>query len=353
MIHPTLPVEVPLLDLTHLTGKAQDTAVTHWLAQQLHTPFDLTTGPLLRVQLLKLEAELHLLACEIHHIISDGWSINIILAELSALYNAECAATEHSLPPPHHYREFIQWQTSQDQHNTLAVQEAYWLRQFANGFLIAHLPTDHPRPPHSNRRGARYSARFDARFYGEIKQLARARKATVFMLLLSAYGLLLHRLTGQEELVIGTPVAGRSFEHSANLVGYCTHFLPIRSHRATQATVADYLATLKATVLSACDHQDYPLARLLDKLSIQQAYPALNTVFNLDQPLPAPDLCALQSEFLSAPATVALVDLRLNAIETNGELWLDYDYRPDLFEMSTIKRWHHDFQTLLQEIIDN
>ena len=353
LIHPMLESDVELIDLTHLTAPARDSAVTEWLSQQAKMPFDLSEGPLMRTFVLKVEEERHLLAIDVHHIISDGWSMGVILSELTALYNAECQGLIAQLEVPHTNREFIEWQANLHQSKALATQEAYWLDQFRAGFPVAHLPTDYPRSLDVSHRGGRYSARFDAKCTRQIKQMARAHKSTLFMTLLSGYGLLLHRLTGQEELVIGTPTAGRTFDHSKRVIGYCTHFLPIRSRLVGNPTVSEYLMTLKKTILAAYDHQDYPFARLLSKLNRQKEYPLITTVFNLDRSVSAPNLFELQSEFLPTPANFALVDFRLDVIEIDGKLWLDYDYRTDLFERKTIERWHHDFQTLLKEMIAN
>jgi hypothetical protein len=341
---------VQQIDLTHLTGQARDAAVTEWLLQETCTPFDWSSGPLMRVHLLKLEEQLHLLAISVHHIISDGWSIDIILSELTALYAAECQGLMSQLETPPQFREFIEWQLKSQN----KAQEAYWLEQFRAGLPVANLPTDRERSNGLNHRGARYSARFDADFCRQIKQAARTHKSTLFMTLLSGYGLLLHHLTGQEELVIGTPTAGRaSFEEREGLVGYCPHFLPIRSRLVGNPTVSEYLMTLKKTILGAYKHQDYPFARLLSKLNGQKEYPVITTVFNLDRSASAPDFLGLQTEFLPAPANFALVDFRLDIIEIDGQLWLDYDYRTDLFEANTISCWHDYFKTLLKEIMAN
>jgi hypothetical protein len=367
-IYPTLKSNVQLIDLTHLTGQARDMAVTQWLSQEEDRPFDLSSQRLMRTSVLKLEEELHLLAIAVHHIISDGWSLDIILSDLTALYAAECQGFQAKLETPHQFREFIKWQALSSQSKALATQEAYWLEQFRAGFPVANLPTDNLPPQNwgglrggrSSRlshQGDRYSARFDAKFTRQIKQLGRTHKSTLFMTLLSGYGLLLHRLTGQDELVIGTPTAGRaSFEHRETVVGYCPHFLPIRSRLVGNPTVAEYLTTLKKTILAAYKHQDYPFARLLNKLNEQKEpapYPVITTAFNLDRSIPAPELFGLQTEFLPTPAKFALVDFRLDVIEIDGELWLDYDYRTELFEASTTRRWHEYFQTLLKEIMAN
>lgn len=357
-IHPTLNPKVDLIDLTHLTGQAQEEAVTEWLSQEIKTPFELSNGPLMRSNMLKLEQQLHLLAIDIHHIISDGWSIDIILSELASVYAAECQGTVSQLDAPHQYREFISWQAQQ----VLPDGEAYWLDQFGARFPVANLPTDklpqkirEGRSNDLSHRGNRYSARFDAEFTRQLKQMARAHKSTLFMTLLSGYGLLLHRLTGQDEFVIGTPTAGRaSFEHSETVVGYCPHFLPIRTRLVGNPTVSEYLMTLKKTILAAYKHQDYPFARLLSKLNGQKEaapYPVITTLFNLDGSASAPEFFDLQSEFFQAPANFALVDFRLDVIQIEGELWLDYDYRTDLFKESTISRWHDYFEALLKEIV--
>ena len=353
-VHSQLSIPVTLVDLTDSAGKLPDSALTEWLAEEIARPFDLWNGPLMRVHLLKLEAESHLLSLAIHHIITDGWSTGIILEELAALYAAECQGNVAKLPTPHQYHEFVQWQALGSE--AMSNHERYWLAQFRDGFPIAELPTDYVRPSQKSYRGDRYDTRLDAEFYSQVKAAARRQRATLFMTLLSAHGLLLHHLTGQAELVIGTPTAGRSFAHSERMVGYCTHFLPMRSRLTSNMTIATYLAALKKTVLAAYKHQDYPFARLLKQLKERYAsnsFPALTTIFNLDQAVHFPDLFELRTEVVPSPVNFALVDYRLDVVEVGGELWLNYEYSTDLFDEGTIARWHEGFHYVLEQLLAN
>ncbi len=356
IVLPTLDIPLEAVDLSHLQGQARDAAVTAWFNQAGAIPFNLVTGPLLRAVLLKLAEDHYLLVLNMHHIVTDGWSVGVILDELSQLYTATCTGTIAPLDPPHQYRECIHWQAGQSQHQALAADEAYWLEQFRDGFPMAELPLDYPRPAQPSRRGARYAVQLDADVTRQLKQASRIQGCTVFMTLLAAYGLCLHHLTGQDDLVIATPTAARSFEHAEKLVGYCTHLLPMRSRWQDGETVVSYLAALKKTVLAAYQHQTYPFAQLFGKLQAEHtlgAYPGVTTIFNLDGSLPTPALSGLAVAHYPAPIHFALVDLRLDAMEVEDQIWLTYDYCTDLFDAATIEDWHEQFRDHLQTIISD
>src|SRR5262249_27909085 len=268
-----------------------------WCRQESQTPFDLQQGSLCRFHLLRLAEQLHVLFLTAHHTIIDGWSWSVILREISALYTAACQGTDCQLEPPMQFRAYVQWRQHQDQTEALAAHEAYWLAQFADTVPLMQLPTDHPRPPIKTYRGSRETLRLEAALGSEVKRVSRERGCTVFMTLLATYATLLHRLTGQDDLVVGIPTAGRSLPGSEELVGYCVHLLPIRSRLPVDATFSAYQRTIRSILLDAYEHQDYPFASLLNQLSAVRDLsrsPLITATFNLERSFTVPPMFGLE-----------------------------------------------------------
>jgi iturin family lipopeptide synthetase A len=368
-IQPFLEVEVPLIDFSSVDITERDSKVADWFKKESQLPFDLTNQnpkskiqnpkskpPLWRVHILKLEEKLHLLVLTGHHIIVDGWSMGVILKELSALYSAECQGVVCQLKPPMQYREYIEWQAKYEQSEEMATNEAYWLKQFANSIPVLELPTDRPRPPIKTYNGSKQSVRIDASLGRQIKRVSTEKGCTLLMTLLAVYTTLLHRLTGQDEILVGLPTAARSLEGSEGLVGYCAHILPIRSCVVGSPTFSKYLITLRNILLEAYQHQDYPFAKLLEKLNLGMDVSRSTLVtatFNLERPLAVPKMFGLETEFVSQPISFVDHDLHWNITDLDGELVLDCSYNTDLFDAATISRWLGHFQTLLAAIVDN
>lgn len=353
IVHARLPFTIERSDLSGEHGRAMDDVVAEWLAQAAATPLPLDR-PLLRVHLVKLGESSHLVSLAAHHIITDGWSTGILLEELTALYSAECVGLSVQLKPARPYREFLDWQSQERHSATMAAHEAYWLEQFKSGIERATLPTSRRHRPETQYCGTRFASRLSPELFSQTKALSRAQGTTLFMTLLSAFGLLLHRLTGQSELVIGTPTAGRSMEQRDALVGYCTHLLPIRSQLPDGAAVSEYLSAMKQTVLAAFAHQAYPYSRLIQALSQKghaTPFPGVTTIFNMDRAAILPTLPGLQVEILPSPTSFSLVDFRLDCIEVGDTLCLDYEYSTDLFDQETIATWHATYVALLQSMV--
>ncbi|MBM7776561.1 acyl transferase domain-containing protein [Actinokineospora baliensis] len=293
-------------------------------------PFDLGTGPLLRIAVLDGRH----LAVVAHHSVCDGWSMAVILQELASAYSGKQA----ELPEPLQYRDFL------EQERNLSTQERYWAERFADGFPNTAFPT---KTPSTSRRGERITFELDR--VETVKEAGKAAKATLFMALLAGYGLLTHQVTGQDDIVIGVPQAGRGFPGSGSIVGYCAHFLPIRSTLTPGLTVGEYLGQVRASVLAAFEHQDVPFARLHPGSD----YPApLRTVFNLDRSIPVPDFAGLTGRFEPVPAHFALVDFRIDGIETGTGIRFDCDYLADSFDEATARRWCEHYLTLLTALAD-
>ena len=351
-ILPSLTIDLPVIDFSDC--QKSDREVTDWFKQEAQTPFDLTQGSLFRASLLKLEEQSHLLVMTAHHLVIDGWSMGIILQELAALYSAECQNQPCQLDSPLQFKEYVHWQQQQSQTEAMAAHESYWLEKFAGSIPILDLPTSHPRPPIKTYRGSRERITLEKNLLREIKQLSRNKGCTLFMTLLSIYKVLLYRLTNQEELIVGIPVAGRSLNNSEGLVGYCTHLLPIRSNVEDNAIFSEYLTKIRGLLLDAYEHQDYPFASLLDRLELDRdpsRLPLITTSFNLEPPVTVPEMFALSTELFSQPVSFVDYDLNLNVTEVNESLIVDCDYNTDLFDRGFINQILRNFQTLLENIV--
>jgi len=356
-ILPTLTIDVPLIDFSSLDTAERDAKVDEWLKQESRQSFDLTQAPLLRVNILKLDEELHLLLLSAHHIVIDGWSIGVLLQEVSAFYSAECQGVPCQQEPPLQFKEFIQWQVQQSQSDQIAKHEAYWLGQLADSVPILELPTDRTRPPVKTYRGARASMKLEASLCAELRKISSQKGCTLFMTLLGAYMTWLHRLTNQDDFLVGIPVTSRTLKGSEKIVGYCANLLPIRSSLVGSDAFSDYLTTIRRVLFDAYEHQDYPFPKLLDQLNLRtepSRSPLVTAAFNLDRPTAMPKMCGLELNLVSPPISYAKFDIQLNVIDFDSDLLLlQVDYSTDLFEAETINRMLGHFHTLLEGIVAN
>ncbi|HEY4088947.1 MAG TPA: aminotransferase class III-fold pyridoxal phosphate-dependent enzyme, partial [Bryobacteraceae bacterium] len=351
---PEVTVPCPLIDLTDQPPQKREAALAAWLSEQSRRPFDLESAPLVRVHLLRLGEQRHVLALAAHHIVVDGWSVGVLLTEIGELYAAACQGGETPPHPECQFGDFYRWQEAQRGTPELAAQETYWLAKFEGQTPVLDLPTDRPRPSLRTYGGHRETLRLDANLTGRLRTLSREQGSTLFMTLLSAYTLLLHRLSSQDELVVGVPVAGRGLEGSERLVGYCAHVLPLRSRLVGQPAWTDFLGTLKSEILSDYERQDYPFARLIEKLHARDGSsrsPLVTALFNLDRPVAVDGMPDLEVEWLPQPISYTAFDLNLNVTDAGGGLVVDLDGNTDLWEPATIRRLISQFHTLLQAIV--
>ncbi|MEA5506766.1 amino acid adenylation domain-containing protein [Halotia wernerae UHCC 0503] len=362
-ILPSLTADVALVDFSNASDACgglrlheRELKVADWLKKESQESFDLSNGPLFRFSILKLEEKLHLLVLTIHHIVADGWSVGVILQELGALYSAECQGVVCRLEPPMQFENYIEWQEKQSQTDTMAAHESYWLEQFAESIPVLDLPTDRPRPRLKTYKGSRQTRRLDANLTREVKRFSTENGCTLLMTLLSVYTTLLHRLTGQNHIIVGMPSAGRSLEGSEKLVGYCAHILPVRSCIVGSESFLEYLKTLKNRLLEIYEHQDYPFARLIDKLNVARdasRSPLVTIIFNWDRSVAVPKMFELATDLFPKPINCTPFDISLNVMEVDRKLVLDCDYNTHLCDASTIERWLGHFQTLLEGVVAN
>jgi glutamate-1-semialdehyde-2,1-aminomutase len=354
-IMPSLKIGIPLIDLSKIDAAERDSRVYEWFKRESQEPFAIVHSPLFRTHILKLEEEQHVLVLTAHHIITDGWSMGIVLQEIGALYSAECKGVVCQLQSPMQFREYIAWQEQHSQTEDMTIHESYWLEKFSGSVPILNLPTDHPYQSAKTFRGARHTVRLDSSLCHDLKQLSRKKGCTLFMTMLAVYTTFLHRLTSQDDIVVGIPTAGRFLEGSEQLVGYCASLLLNRNHIAGELVFAEYLETFKNLLLEAYEHQTYPFANLLNHLRTGRDFnqsPLVTATFNLERTTSL-EMFGLEAELLSQPISFVHYVLNLNATEINGEIMLDWEYNTDLFTPATIKQMAGHFKTLLEGIISN
>ncbi len=340
-----------LLQCIDLRGAADvEAACRGWLAAHTQQPFDLTQGPLFVAHLLRLADQEYRFVLKAHHIVIDGLSMNLMIQEMANVYGALCADKTPALPEPFQYRDYLQWQSE----NAFAESERYWLQHLGGELPRLELPTDRPPPALKSYQGGRIMRPIDRTLFAGIRKLSSTNGVTPFMTLLSLYGLWLHRLTGQDDLIIGMPVAGRSLHGGDRLVGYCTHLLPIRSRLLWDEPFVAYLKRMRGVLLQGYQHQDYPFARLMEKLVLprdgRQA-PLVSVIFNLDRPGAAPAFGDLAVRWLSLPIQHTAFDLVMNLTELGDDLALECDYNGDRFDLATIERLIDHFQTMMVGVV--
>ncbi|MCY1045881.1 amino acid adenylation domain-containing protein [Corallococcus sp. bb12-1] len=353
-ILPRLTAGLPLEDLSALPSDEQSAQLTAWYEAEGQSPFDLHRGPLFRAHLLKLSPHDHLFVLTVHHVVVDGWSLGILVQEIAQHYSAIHEGRSAIRPRPLQFSDHVRWMRRQAQTQEMTAHERYWLEQRVDTVPAIELPTDHGRPALRSYRGARETVRLSASLTRSVRELAQQQQSTLFILLLSAYTTFLHRLTGQDELLVGIPTGGRELEDSEQLVAYCAHLLPIVSHARGEQSFPKYLQGLKQTLWSAYEHQAYPFARLIHRLNLPRSTshnPLVSVTFNLERPMAAAKMSGLRTDFHSQPIRYAAFDLSLNAIEVEDGLVLDFEYNTDLFEAGTLQRWTRGFYTLLEGLV--
>ncbi|MBF0272352.1 MAG: amino acid adenylation domain-containing protein [Magnetococcales bacterium] len=352
---PAVAFTIPLTDLSHLDESARQAELTRWFQQEAATPIDITQPPPFRLTVIRLQPERHRLVFAAHHILIDGMSLVVLLRELFTLYTDLKQGISTPLPPAMPLDHYLNWRQACDRSVEMQPHEAYWLDQFSGPLPALELPWDRPPRQTSDYRAARAVLRIENTLYQSLKKVCAQFNSTLFMVLLSTYQLFLHRLSNQDELVVGILVLGRPpAAQKQPLIGYCSHILPLKSRLEGNPDFAAFLKGVKQTLLNALEHQNYPFARLIDRLQAQHhdAHTALMaTTFNMDHPIELGDALGLQAEWFPQPIHVLDNALSVNVTEIQGELVVEFDYSTELFDPATLERWSGHFHTLLASMV--
>lgn len=352
VIHAPLPFSLPVIAVADAEdalqrGRAEGT-----------TPFNLRKGPLLRAQLFKIASDDHLLVITMHHIISDGWSVAIFFKELTHAYTAYVEGRVPTLPElPIQYADFAVWQRNYLQDEVLEQQSDFWRKQLQDAPPLLELPADRPRPAEQRIEGASYRFRLGRELTDQLNQLAQSHNVTLFMLLLTAFNVLLSRYSRQTDIVVGTPIANRNRAEIEGLIGFFINTLALRTQLNDNPTFTALLERVRETTLAAYEHQDLPFEQLVDALQLQRTLsysPLFQVMFVLQNvemtPLTLPGLTVSRQPIES---TVAKFDLTLNLAERDGELRGVFEYSTALFDEATIASMATHLTVLLNDIICN
>jgi amino acid adenylation domain-containing protein/non-ribosomal peptide synthase protein (TIGR01720 family) len=364
VIGPCLPVPVPVVDLSALPAAEKETETARWVSLERRLPFDLGRGPVFRVSLLTLDEREHVILLTMHHIVSDGWSMGVLVRELLALYAAfsqQRPPSPASLPElPVQYADFAVWQRQYLSGEVLEAELGYWRERLGMKPPVLELPTDRPRPAVQTFAGANQPVRLSPSVLAGLQALARQQGATLFMTLLAAFEVLLQRYSGQDDLIVGTPVAGRNRIETEGLIGFFVNMLVLRTNLADQAghplAVGELLGRVRETALAAYAHQDLPFEKLVVELQPERDLsrtPLFQVVFTL-QNAPAGDLAVPGVAFrpLAAESTTAKFDLTLSLAEGGFGLAGAVEYNRDLFDAATARRMAGHLAVLLERLAD-
>ncbi|MFL6201612.1 MAG: amino acid adenylation domain-containing protein, partial [Thermoanaerobaculia bacterium] len=344
---------LPTVDLSHLVSEKREAAARRISLAEAESPFDLSRGPLLRALLVRLGAGEHLLLFVMHHIVSDGWSMGVLVSEAAALYRVLAEGAPSGLPElPIQYGDFVLWQREWLRGEVLERQVRFWREELAGVPEVLELPTDHPRPEIRSPRGGTLSFRLDASLSSALAAFNRLESVTLFMTLLAGFFTLLERYSGQEELVVGTPIANRTRPEVEPLIGFFVSTVVLRGRLGGTPTVRELLRRVKRTALEAYAHQDLPFEKLVEELSPERSRsrtPLFQVAFALQNaPFSKIELGNLALEPTALSSGTAKFDLTLALTEEDGEIAGEFEYSSDLFEEPTIARYASHFETLLR-----
>ena len=352
VIQPAEPFPLPVVDLAGLPESTREALALTLVGEEAGRPFDLTRGPMLRGLLLRLGDRDHAVALTMHHITSDGWSRGILVREVAALYAAFAANRPSPLPElPVQYADFAVWQASWLEGEVLEQEIDFWRRQLAGLPPLLTLPTDRPRPAVQSSRGAIRPVRLPAELARQAEALGRREGATLFMVLLAGFQALLAGHSGQQDLAVGTPIAGRNRVEIEGLIGFFVNTLVLRGDLTGGPSFRELLGRVRETALSAHTHQDVPFERLVQELSPERslAHTPLFQVMLILQNAPAESLEIqdLRLRPVVTTGTTAKFDLTLALEEWSGGLMGTLEHSTDLFDATTIDRLIGHFERLL------
>ncbi|HEX2079919.1 MAG TPA: amino acid adenylation domain-containing protein, partial [Longimicrobium sp.] len=323
--------------------------------EEADRPFDLARGPLFRPRLLRLAADDHVLVITLHHIVGDGWSMRVLYQELGVLYAASLRGEPAPLPElPIQYVDYAAWEREELQGQALEAELAWWRDHLAGAPPLLELPTDHPRPAARSYRGAQSPVVLPAELVDTLRSVANGEGATLFMGLLAAWTALLARWSGQEDVVMGTAVAGRDQAETEGLIGFFANILALRTNLSGDPTYRELLGRVRAEALAALAHAQAPFERVVEELRPDRTLsysPVVQVVFSLGVPAAGPALEGVRASRLEVDRWTAKFDLAVELAEhPDGSIHGGVQYSTQLFEASTIERLLRHFRALLQTV---
>lgn len=352
-----LRIPLPVIDLQHLSEAEREQKVRSLETQNAQQPFKLTNAPLLRLLLLRLSTEEHILLVTMHHIISDAWSGGIFIREVSALYAAFSTGKPSPLPElPIQYADYAMWQQQLLQGETLNTQLSYWKQQLENAKTVLELPTDKPRSQLQSSLGKKHSFALSPKLSNHLKSLSQRENVTLFMTLLAAFNVLLYHYTEQEDILVGSPIANRNRSELEELIGFFVNTLVLRTHLSHNPSFQELLQRVREMALGAYANQDIPFEKLVAELQPERTLnhsPLFQVWFVLQNaPKSNLEIEGLNLSLLETDSSVVRHDLKLQLSETPEGMQGFFEYKKDLFHTTTITRMAGILETLLTIITE-
>jgi len=357
VIRQAYAVSLPLDDLSHMSESEREVEAERRMASEGQRPFDLENGPLMRARLLRLSKDDHVLVVTMHHIITDGGSVVVLAREIGALYQA--IASDEPSPLPEldiQYIDYAEWQRSYLVGKVLESQLGYWKRRLAGSPPVLELPTDRPRPARQSFNGARLSLTLGPELSQSLQEMSQEQGVTLFMASFAVFQTLLHRYTGQTDIVVGSPVANRTAPEIERMIGFFVNPLVLRTDLSGNPSFREALGRVRETTLGAYAHQDLPFERLIEELQPERdlSYmPLVQVVFVLLNAPPASELGGLNLSVTDIELGVARVDLHCSLVKTAQGLKARIDYNTDLFDEWRIRRMSEHFRALIEAVTAN
>ena len=352
-------VELPVVDLTRLSSGERARTAKELASTFAGSSFDLRQGPLWRTLLVQLGKKEHLLLVTMHHIITDAWSLGVFARELAAFYAVSTGSTTETLPPlPIQYADVAAWER-EHLPRVMGEQLAHWKKHLADVPPL-DLPTDRPRPAMPSYQGGKVSLKLPRSLAEAIEKLSRREEATPFMTLLTAFQVLLHRLSGQDDFAVGVPIAGRGRREMEGLIGFFVSTLALRADLSGAPSFREAVQRTRQTALEAYGRQDVPFEKIVEEVQPERDLnrtPIFQVMFNhlreVDETRIVPQLVGLETERVPRPDPESKFDLTLYAIEEDDGIHLDVVYSADLFEAERMEEMLRQYHRLLEQVVEN
>lgn len=351
-------------DLISVPEERKQSVLKKMIDEEAQQPFDLRKAPLMRCLLFHMEDDHHILLLNMHHIVTDGWSIGVLIKELTLLYDAYIQEKPSPLPELEiQYADFSVWQREWLKGNELDLQLEYWLKQLDGELPVLDLPIDRPRPAIQTYRGSTVKRSLPQELINHLKRWSKNQEATLFFTMLAAFKVWVYRYTGQKELIIGTPISNRSRPDLEHLIGFFVNMLPLRTELTGELSFSEYVNQVKEICLQAYDHQDLPFEKMVERLKLDRDLsrsPIIQVLFALhNTPMSKLELTNLTAEQIDVETGTAKFDLTLNVVDLESarlneeQTILVCEYNSDLFYNTTVERFMDSYICLLQAIAEN
>ncbi len=354
-VMPPGEVKLPFTDLSSLSQADRDARLAEIKQREVTVEFDLEQGPLFRTQLIKLGPDEHFIILTAHHLIADGWSCGVICRELGKIYASVCDGKPAELEQAMPYSEWIDQQRGAAASAERKTSEAYWVSQYAGRPIpVLDLPSDRPRPAVKSFAADRISLKFDEPFVAEIKKMAGKQGATLFAGVLAGFHVLLARLSGQSDVVVGFSLAGQSDVEGRALVGHCVQFLPLRLELGREQSFADHVKHVRGKVFDAFEFKNFTFGTLIKQLAVPRdpsRVPLMSVAFNLDPNSLGIGFHDLQCTVGSVPRRYENFDIFFNLVESNTGVEVQATFNLDLFDRETVRRRLEQYRVLLEAAV--